>query len=132
MEEENHDDDAEVINPYEVADPLNLPPPDSDTESEDMVLLLMIMSRRLRLILLVPSLGYHILCAHSWVPSMWVVDLLGRRRISHKRTKNKAKNDKTEHRMEKCEKTKPNRSQKVKKSKSRGSQNQKKYNLRDQ
>ncbi|GJT35272.1 hypothetical protein Tco_0925691 [Tanacetum coccineum] len=37
MEEENDDDDdAEVINPYEEADPLNLPPPDSDTESEDM------------------------------------------------------------------------------------------------
>ncbi|GJV78861.1 putative reverse transcriptase domain-containing protein [Tanacetum coccineum] len=37
MEEENNDDDddAEVINPYEEADPLNLPPPDSDTESED-------------------------------------------------------------------------------------------------
>ncbi|GJW35828.1 hypothetical protein Tco_0058748 [Tanacetum coccineum] len=36
MEEENDDDDdAEVINPYEEADPLNLPPPDSDTESED-------------------------------------------------------------------------------------------------
>ncbi|GKC95769.1 reverse transcriptase domain-containing protein, partial [Tanacetum coccineum] len=35
------------------------------------------------------------------------------KRISHKRTKNKAKNDKTEHGMEKCEKTKPNRSQKV-------------------
>ncbi|GJZ14484.1 hypothetical protein Tco_0550161 [Tanacetum coccineum] len=30
----------------------------------------------------------------------------------HKRTKNKAKNDKTEHGMEKCVKTKPNRSQK--------------------
>ncbi|GJV67345.1 hypothetical protein Tco_1482854 [Tanacetum coccineum] len=38
MEEENDDDDdAEVFNPYEEADPLNLPPPDSDTESEDMV-----------------------------------------------------------------------------------------------
>ncbi|GJS68896.1 retrovirus-related pol polyprotein from transposon TNT 1-94 [Tanacetum coccineum] len=37
MEEENDDDDdAEVINPYEEADPLNRPPPDSDTESEDM------------------------------------------------------------------------------------------------
>ncbi|GJT92622.1 putative reverse transcriptase domain-containing protein [Tanacetum coccineum] len=37
MEEENDDDDdAEVINPYEEVDPLNLPPPDSDTESEDM------------------------------------------------------------------------------------------------
>ncbi|GJV04965.1 putative reverse transcriptase domain-containing protein [Tanacetum coccineum] len=37
MEEVNDDDDdAEVINPYEEADPLNLPPPDSDTESEDM------------------------------------------------------------------------------------------------
>ncbi|GJZ45595.1 hypothetical protein Tco_0593191 [Tanacetum coccineum] len=36
MEEENDDDDAEVINPYEEADPLNLPPLDSDTESEDM------------------------------------------------------------------------------------------------
>ncbi|GJZ04821.1 hypothetical protein Tco_0538096 [Tanacetum coccineum] len=37
MEEENDDDDdTEVINPYEEADPLNLPPPDSDTESEDM------------------------------------------------------------------------------------------------
>ncbi|GJZ79901.1 hypothetical protein Tco_0644738 [Tanacetum coccineum] len=38
MKEENDDDDddAEVINPYEEADPLNLPPPDSDTESEDM------------------------------------------------------------------------------------------------
>ncbi|GJS74814.1 hypothetical protein Tco_0707655 [Tanacetum coccineum] len=37
MEEENDDDDddAEVINPYEEANPLNLPPPDSDTESED-------------------------------------------------------------------------------------------------
>ncbi|GJU29475.1 development/cell death domain-containing protein [Tanacetum coccineum] len=45
-----------------------------------------------------------------------------RKRISHKRTKNKAKNDKTEHGMERCEKTKPNRSQKVnqaKKSKSK-------------
>ncbi|GJW56523.1 hypothetical protein Tco_0103254 [Tanacetum coccineum] len=30
-----------------------------------------------------------------------------------KRMKNKAKNDKTEHGMEKCEKTKPNQSQKV-------------------
>ncbi|GJZ05550.1 putative reverse transcriptase domain-containing protein, partial [Tanacetum coccineum] len=36
MEEENDDDDVEVINPYEEADPLNLPPPDSDTESGDM------------------------------------------------------------------------------------------------
>ncbi|GKF04153.1 hypothetical protein Tco_0034821, partial [Tanacetum coccineum] len=42
MEEENDDDDddddddAEVINPYEEADPLNLPPLDSDTESKDM------------------------------------------------------------------------------------------------
>ncbi|GJS05805.1 putative reverse transcriptase domain-containing protein [Tanacetum coccineum] len=38
MEEENDDDDddAEVINPYEEGDPLNLPPPDSDTESEDI------------------------------------------------------------------------------------------------
>ncbi|GJZ36005.1 putative reverse transcriptase domain-containing protein [Tanacetum coccineum] len=37
MEEENDDDDdAEVINPYEEADPLNLPPQDSDIESEDM------------------------------------------------------------------------------------------------
>ncbi|GJZ72015.1 hypothetical protein Tco_0635866, partial [Tanacetum coccineum] len=39
IEEENDDDDdddAEVINPYEEVDPLNLPPPDSDTESEDM------------------------------------------------------------------------------------------------
>ncbi|GKB96473.1 hypothetical protein Tco_0982610 [Tanacetum coccineum] len=36
MEEENDDDnDVEVINPFEEADPLNLPPPDSDTESED-------------------------------------------------------------------------------------------------
>ncbi|GJY40187.1 hypothetical protein Tco_0427457 [Tanacetum coccineum] len=35
-EEKDNDDDAEVINPYEEADPLNLPPPDSDTESEDM------------------------------------------------------------------------------------------------
>ncbi|GJX95737.1 hypothetical protein Tco_0351535 [Tanacetum coccineum] len=36
IEEENDDDDdAEVINPYEEADPLNLPLPDSDTESED-------------------------------------------------------------------------------------------------
>ncbi|GJR88338.1 hypothetical protein Tco_0212349 [Tanacetum coccineum] len=38
MEEENDDDDdddAEVINPYEEADPLNLPP-DLDTKSEDM------------------------------------------------------------------------------------------------
>ncbi|GJT34516.1 hypothetical protein Tco_0924935 [Tanacetum coccineum] len=32
MEEENDDDDAEVINPYEETDPLNLPPPDSDTD----------------------------------------------------------------------------------------------------
>ncbi|GKD80695.1 putative reverse transcriptase domain-containing protein [Tanacetum coccineum] len=30
------------------------------------------------------------------------------KRISHKRTKNKVKNDKTEHGMEKCEKAKPN------------------------
>ncbi|GKC76486.1 hypothetical protein Tco_1127260 [Tanacetum coccineum] len=37
----------------------------------------------------------------------------GRKRIFKKRTKNKAKNDKTEHGMEKCEKTKPNPSQKV-------------------
>ncbi|GKC84190.1 hypothetical protein Tco_1139907 [Tanacetum coccineum] len=35
------------------------------------------------------------------------------KQISHKRMKNKAKNDKTEHEMEMCEKTKPNRSQKV-------------------
>ncbi|GJX92367.1 hypothetical protein Tco_0345693 [Tanacetum coccineum] len=34
-----------------------------------------------------------------------------RKRISDKKTKNKAKNDKTEHGMEKCEKTKSNRSQ---------------------
>ncbi|GJR98490.1 hypothetical protein Tco_0270664 [Tanacetum coccineum] len=34
-EEDNDDDDAKVINPYEEANPLNLPPPDSDTESED-------------------------------------------------------------------------------------------------
>ncbi|GJT61780.1 retrovirus-related pol polyprotein from transposon TNT 1-94 [Tanacetum coccineum] len=34
------------------------------------------------------------------------------KRISHKRTKNKAKDDKTDHGMEKCVKTKPNRSQK--------------------
>ncbi|GKC81507.1 putative reverse transcriptase domain-containing protein, partial [Tanacetum coccineum] len=40
-------------------------------------------------------------------------ELSGWKRISHKRTKNKAKNDKTEHGMEKCEKTKPNQSQKV-------------------
>ncbi|GJX61524.1 putative reverse transcriptase domain-containing protein [Tanacetum coccineum] len=37
MDEENNDDDddadAEAINPYEEADPLNLPPTDSDTES---------------------------------------------------------------------------------------------------
>ncbi|GKG16725.1 hypothetical protein Tco_0361682, partial [Tanacetum coccineum] len=34
MEEENDDDnDAEVINPYEEADLLNLSPPDSDIES---------------------------------------------------------------------------------------------------
>ncbi|GJX56206.1 hypothetical protein Tco_0286103 [Tanacetum coccineum] len=39
---------------------------------------------RLRLILLVPSLGYHILCAHSRVPSMWVVDLLGRLSVMDK------------------------------------------------
>ncbi|GKG04815.1 plastid movement impaired 1-related 1-like protein, partial [Tanacetum coccineum] len=32
---------------------------------------------------------------------------------THKRTKNKAKNDKTEHEIGKCVKTKPNRSQKV-------------------
>ncbi|GKE73081.1 hypothetical protein Tco_1535122 [Tanacetum coccineum] len=40
MEEENDDDDddADVINPYEEADPLNLPPPNSDTESEDMAI----------------------------------------------------------------------------------------------
>ncbi|GJV06786.1 hypothetical protein Tco_1344442 [Tanacetum coccineum] len=37
IEEENDDDDAEIINPYEEADPLNLPPPDSDTESEDRI-----------------------------------------------------------------------------------------------
>ncbi|GJZ38322.1 hypothetical protein Tco_0584513, partial [Tanacetum coccineum] len=37
MEEENDDDDdAEIINPYEEADPLNLPPPDSNTESEGL------------------------------------------------------------------------------------------------
>ncbi|GKA87615.1 hypothetical protein Tco_0809379 [Tanacetum coccineum] len=37
MEEENDDDDdAEVINPYEEADPLNLLPPNSNTESDDM------------------------------------------------------------------------------------------------
>ncbi|GJR52268.1 hypothetical protein Tco_1402789 [Tanacetum coccineum] len=36
----------------------------------------------------------------------------------HKRTKNKAKDDKTKHGMEKCVKTKPNRSQKSIKSKS--------------
>ncbi|GJX13118.1 hypothetical protein Tco_0204876 [Tanacetum coccineum] len=45
------------------------------------------------------------------------------KRISHKKTKNKVKNDKTEHGIEKCEKTKPNRSQKkvnqVKKTKSK-------------
>ncbi|GKD72071.1 hypothetical protein Tco_1330353, partial [Tanacetum coccineum] len=35
-ENDDDDDDAEVINPYEEADPLNLPPPDSDIESEDM------------------------------------------------------------------------------------------------
>ncbi|GKF95406.1 hypothetical protein Tco_0288141, partial [Tanacetum coccineum] len=35
MEEEDDDDDAEVINPFEEADTLNLPPPDSDIESED-------------------------------------------------------------------------------------------------
>ncbi|GKD01797.1 hypothetical protein Tco_1172071 [Tanacetum coccineum] len=40
------------------------------------------------------------------------------KRILHKRTKNKAKNDKTEHGMDKYEKTKPNRRQKVKQSKS--------------
>ncbi|GKD96396.1 hypothetical protein Tco_1380293, partial [Tanacetum coccineum] len=32
------------------------------------------------------------------------------KRISHKRTKNKTKNDKTKHGMEMCEKTKPNQS----------------------
>ncbi|GJS12693.1 hypothetical protein Tco_0407165 [Tanacetum coccineum] len=36
IEEENDDDDAEIINPYEEANPLNLLPPDSDSESEDM------------------------------------------------------------------------------------------------
>ncbi|GKC71541.1 hypothetical protein Tco_1117424 [Tanacetum coccineum] len=35
-DENDDDDDAEVINPYEEANPLNLIPPDSDTESEDM------------------------------------------------------------------------------------------------
>ncbi|GKD28819.1 hypothetical protein Tco_1239597 [Tanacetum coccineum] len=35
----------------------------------------------------------------------------GMKRISHKRTKNKTKDDKTKHGMEKCVKTKPNRSQ---------------------
>ncbi|GKG14199.1 hypothetical protein Tco_0353799, partial [Tanacetum coccineum] len=35
-EENDDDDDVEVINPYEEAEPLNLPPLDSDTESEDM------------------------------------------------------------------------------------------------
>ncbi|GKB89536.1 hypothetical protein Tco_0961808 [Tanacetum coccineum] len=44
----------------------------------------------------------------------------------HKRTENKAKNDKTGHGMEKCEKTKPNRSQKVKKSKSKSKSKSKK------
>ncbi|GKB33949.1 hypothetical protein Tco_0873350 [Tanacetum coccineum] len=51
------------------------------------------------------------------------------KRISHKRTKNKAKNDKTKHGMEKCEKTKPNRSQKSNsqsQSQPRQSQSQKK------
>ncbi|GKE99828.1 hypothetical protein Tco_0023179 [Tanacetum coccineum] len=35
-EEKDDDDDAEVNNPYEEVDPLNLPPLDSDTESKDM------------------------------------------------------------------------------------------------
>ncbi|GJS92549.1 putative reverse transcriptase domain-containing protein [Tanacetum coccineum] len=35
MEEENDDDDVEVINPYEEADPLNLPPPDSVAPTPD-------------------------------------------------------------------------------------------------
>ncbi|GJW24652.1 putative reverse transcriptase domain-containing protein [Tanacetum coccineum] len=43
------------------------------------------------------------------------VPLTGDETDIHKRTKNKAKNDKTEHEMEKCEKTKTNRSQKVNK-----------------
>ncbi|GKF35629.1 hypothetical protein Tco_0112387, partial [Tanacetum coccineum] len=61
MEEENDDDDdAEVIKPYEEAHPLNLLPPDSDIESEDMAVAPTPDDhehRRLRLILLVPSLG---------------------------------------------------------------------------
>nr|GFA80175.1 hypothetical protein [Tanacetum cinerariifolium] len=32
--EDNVDDDAEVINPYEEVDPLNRPPPRSNEESE--------------------------------------------------------------------------------------------------
>ncbi|GKC13889.1 putative reverse transcriptase domain-containing protein, partial [Tanacetum coccineum] len=47
------------------------------------------------------------------------------KRIFKKRTKNKAKNDKTEHGMEKCEKTKSNRSQSHSKSKSQPRQSQK-------
>ncbi|GJU11978.1 putative ribonuclease H-like domain-containing protein [Tanacetum coccineum] len=48
--------------------------------------------------------------------------VLTRKRISHKRMKNKAKNDKTEHGMERCEKTKPNQSQIVNQAKSQESQ----------
>ncbi|GKF24874.1 hypothetical protein Tco_0080768, partial [Tanacetum coccineum] len=65
IEEENDDDDdAEVINPYEEADPLNLPPPDSDTESKDTT------------VAPTPDDHEHTLCAYSWVPSMWVLVLL--------------------------------------------------------
>ncbi|GJV49331.1 hypothetical protein Tco_1439543 [Tanacetum coccineum] len=68
-EESYDDDDAEVINPYEEADPSTyhhqIP---TESESEDngiLLLLLMIMTGEDVCYCWYPSLGYHTLCAHS-------------------------------------------------------------------
>ncbi|GKE58920.1 hypothetical protein Tco_1498105 [Tanacetum coccineum] len=86
MEEENDNDIAEVINPYEEADPLNLPPPDSDTESEDTAVAPTPddHEQEAEANTIGTTLGYHTLCAYSRVPSMWVVDLLGRLSVMDK------------------------------------------------
>ncbi|GJU71307.1 retrovirus-related pol polyprotein from transposon TNT 1-94 [Tanacetum coccineum] len=54
-----------------------------------------------------------ILVVHVYVDDIIFGSTNPRKRISHERTKNKTKNDKTDHGMEKCEETKPNRSQKL-------------------
>ncbi|GKF89659.1 hypothetical protein Tco_0263622, partial [Tanacetum coccineum] len=56
----------------------------------------------------------HVQC----LPESKILMNIGMKRISDKRTKNEAKNDKTEHKMEKREMTKSNQSQSPRKTKS--------------